>query len=340
MNWIKKRYDQFLLALLAVGLLICAVLIFLKVQSFGDKFTDALSNPPQDNKVPPVKLDRIDEAKEKLEKPPVWVIPKKGDTSLGSLFVSDHYIINEAGTPEKPDKGNLYKDTLTGEPIPNSWFMDNDLPLLEPTVPMQDPDNDGFNNEDEWREHTDPKKKESHPPYYTKLFLAKFIQVPFRLVFKAYDGDPKIDKPEKFSFQIDTVDLKQPSEFLKLQDLVPNTKFKLDKFEYKTAYNASIQEQEEVSELTLVNQDTGDKIVLVYNRVTNSPDVYALFVYEWPQPVQGIRVKKLQEFVLKPEVDETHHYKLIDINDTEAQIQLPDGKIITIKPDPRKPAGR
>ena len=48
-----------------------------------------------------------------------------------------------------------------------------------------------------------------------------------------------------------------------------------------------------------------------------------------------IRVKKLQEFVLKPEVDDTHHYKLIDINDTEAQIQLPDGENYTVTMDPR-----
>ena len=64
MNWIKKRYDQFLLALLAVGLLACAVLIFLKVQNFGDNFTSAVTTIPQDNKVPPVPLEKIDAAKE------------------------------------------------------------------------------------------------------------------------------------------------------------------------------------------------------------------------------------------------------------------------------------
>jgi hypothetical protein len=203
---------------------------------------------------------------------------------------------------------------------------------------MQDPDKDGFTNEDEYQAKTDPNNKDSHPPYYTKLFLLKFIQVPFRLIFKSYDGDPKKNDPiEKYSFQIDTIDLRQPSDFLKMGDTVPKTKFKLLKFEFKQAYNDKIQEQEDVSELTLVNEETGDKIVLVYNRITNSPDVYALFVYEWPQPVQAIKVKKLQEFVLKPEIDEQHHYKLIDINDTEAQIQLPDGKtVIKITPDPRR----
>ena len=319
-------------------MLVCAVLIFLKVQGFEETFAATVANVPPNNTVPPVTLDRIDAAKEELAKPPTWTVPTNlNDQGRGSLFISNYYIIDTVtGNPIKPIIGSLYKHSLTGEPIPNKWFLDNQLPLLDTTVPLQDPDKDGFANEDEWKAGTDPRKKEDHPPYYTKLFLFKFIQVPFRLVFKSYDGDPKKDKPEKFSFQIDTIDLRQPSEFLKLGELVPNTKFKLEKFEFKTVFNPKIDGQDEVSELTLVNTDTGDKIVLIYNKITNSPDVYALFVYEWPQPVQMIKVKKLQEFVLRPEIDDAHHYKLIDINETEAQIQLPDGKIITVKADPRR----
>src|ERR1700722_7611968 len=77
MNWIKKRYDQFLLALFALGLLACAILIFLRIQSFGDRFADALANVPPSEKVPPVELERIDEAKSKLEKPPEWKVASK-----------------------------------------------------------------------------------------------------------------------------------------------------------------------------------------------------------------------------------------------------------------------
>jgi len=343
MNWIKKRYDQFLLSLVAVALLACAVLIYLKVQSFGENFATVVATVPPDNKVKPVPLDQIDHAKEILTQPPTW-IPAKYDAnhvaSRGSLFVSERYILNAENNPEKPWAGSLYKDSLTGEAIPNRWFLENDLPLLDPMVATQDPDKDGFLNEDEWRAKTDPNKKESHPPYHTKLFLAQFVQIPFRLVFKSYDGDPAKDKPEKFQFQIDTIDLRQPSDFLKLGDTVPHTKFKLDKFVFKEAPNPKTGDKEDVSELTLVNIETNDKIVLIYNRITNSPDVYGLFAYEWMQPVQMIKVKKLGEFVLKPEVDDQHHYKLIDINETEAQIQLPDGTVYHVKPDPRPPAGK
>ena len=293
MNWIKKRYDQFLLALLAIALLTCAVLIYLRVQSFGERFSDAVANVPPNNKVPPVELTKIDRAKEMLEKPPTWTNPvdQNGNATLGSLFISEpYYILGPDGTPIKPGEGALYKDSLTGNPIPNKWFLDNGLPLLTPGVALQDPDKDGFNNEDEFRAGTDPNNKDSHPPYYSKLFLKRFEKVPFRLVFKSYDGNPvgpKKDPIDKFSFQIDTLDLRQPSDFLHIGDVVPKTKFKLEKFEYKTVFNDSIKENEDASELTLVDTETGDKIVLDSTTgIIDSPDVYAIFEYEWPQPAQ------------------------------------------------------
>jgi hypothetical protein len=341
MNWIKKRYDQLLLALFAIALLACAILIFLHVQSFPERFSEAVASVTPNNKVPPVRLEKIEDAKQKLQHPPEWTEPRNAADSepvRGSLFVSEHYIVGPEGTPNKPGRMSLYKDTLTGNPIPNKWFMDSNLPLLDVKVPMQDPDKDGFNNEDEFRAGTDPNNKESHPPYVSKLFLKRFEKVPFRLVFKAYDGDPQRTKDySKFSFQIDTLDLRQPSDFLNLGNMVPNTKFKLEKFEFKQVPNPSTGDKDDVSELTLVDTITNEKIVLILNKVTDSPDVFANFEYEWPNPVQPqmIRVKKLGEFVLKPEVDDAHHYKVIDINDTEAQIKLPDGSDYTVKKDPR-----
>lgn len=336
MDWIKKRYDQFLLSLAAVVLLAFAILIVLKTGSFGEKFTQAAASVPQKNRIAPLVLDRVDEAKAALEKPPTWLIGSKEAPDRGSLFVADHYIIGAEGTPRKPDIGNLRFDSLTKEGIPNSWFLENNLPFREATVALQDPDKDGFANEDEWRDKTDPNNKDSHPPFHTKLFLKQFIQKPFRLIFSAYDGDPKKDKPEKMNFQINTVDLRQPSEFLTLGQTVPNTKFKLEKFEYKTVLNPGTGDYTDVSELTLVHSETSVVVVLVLTKVTNSPDVYGLFTYDWPQPPLEINVKKLQEFALKPETDK--RYKLVDINESQAVIQLPSGEPYTVVRDPRKVA--
>jgi hypothetical protein len=144
--------------------------------------------------------------------------------------------------------------------------------------------------------------------------------VPFRLLFNAHDG------PEG-EFQINTLDLRQPSQFLKIGDAVANTKFKLEKFEPKAETNASTGEESDVSELTLVNTETQERIVLVLAKVTDSPDSFALFHYAWPNPPLEFQVKKNQEFVLKPNIQE--RYKLVDIKETEALIQLPSGEKYT-----------
>ena len=93
--------------------------------------------------------------------------------------------------------------------------------------------------------------------------------VPFRFLFNAYDGDPKNDGPAKMEFQINTIDLRQPSEFLKLGERITNTKWKLAKFEFKSRTNAQTGEPEDFSELTLVNTETKQEVVLTLNRVTD-----------------------------------------------------------------------
>ena len=251
-----------------------------------------------------------------------------------------------------------FKDSLTGQAIPDAWFLENGLPLDDPNVPMQDPDKDGFTNEDEWRGHTDPNNKESHPPYHTKLFLANLEKIPFRLIIKAYDLGPIKNGRDISSFQLDTLDLRQPSQFFRLGEMVPNTKFKLEKFVQKFTpavprgnpraemsvlvcggVGVCVWWVEDVSELTLVHTETGQKCVLIFGEVVDSPDIYANFVYERFEPPQRIRVKLSQEFVLKPLIDDQHHYRLLDVNEKEARIQLSTGEIYIVKPDPRGSKG-
>lgn len=339
MDWIKKHYDQFALSLLALLLLAFSVMLILRARNFGSGFAAATATAIPRDKVPPVSLELIEAAKEALKTPPQWneadshIKAANEEKKRGSLFVSDLYVIGKDGTPQKPSRESFWKDSLTEQPIKNIWFMDNRLPLLDRSVPLQDPDKDGFPNEDEWRAGTDPNNKDSHPAYVTKLFVKQFIRVPFRLLFNAYDGDPTTDKIDKFAFQLNTIDLRQPSEFLKIGDTVKNTKFKLDKFEYKTQLNPKTGEQEDVSELTIVNIETKEPLILVLNRVTDSPDYFMRFAYKWPNPPIEFTVKKRQDFVLKPNIDEK--YNLVDSQEGKAQVKGSDGKLIEIIPDPR-----
>src|SRR5687768_2355466 len=78
----------------------------------------------------------------------------------------------------------------------------------------------------------------------------------FRLIFKSYDGSP--DKPEKMSFQLDTLDLRQPTMFVKIGELIPKTQLQLVSFIEKEVNHPNGGDRVNVSELTVRNIATGE----------------------------------------------------------------------------------
>jgi hypothetical protein len=300
MDWIKKHYDRFALIVLGGGLLVSSGLLVWQSQQFKEQFSVLQQNVPHGNKI-----KRQDEynsllakADQDLKQPAQWE-----PTHPGSLLVSERYVIN-------PKDGRPVNPLKTGDelhpPVPNKWFSDNGLDILDTNILNEDPDGDGFTNLDEFQGKTDPQKKDSHPAYITKLRLKQWIKQPFRLKLEAYDGE---------SFQINALDLHQPSQFVKMGEQIPGTKFKLLKYEPKTQANQAGGETD-VSELTVQNVETGENVVLIMRQVVDSPDSYALFRFVWNNT--EFKVKKDQTFALKP--DPSVQYKLIDIRETEAVI--------------------
>lgn len=311
MDWIKRNYDQAALLLLGLVLLAMSGMLIMNAMSFQDTFKDIQGNVAQNNKVPPPDLSGLQRANEALEKPAMWQPGK----DAGSLFVSEKYVISE-NRPQRIKE-------LTIQGVPSAWFETYGLDVLDPNVLNEDPDGDGFTNHEEFEAKTDPTNKASHPPYYLKLRLVRFIQVPFRLILQAYDGDPA--KPESLSFQINTVDVRQPTQFPKLNEMIANTKFKIVKFEHKVVTNPSTGTDQDVSEVTVQNVETGTQIVLPLEKIVNSPDSYALFRYL----IDGkdYKVKKDATFSLPPD---NIQLKLIDIKEGEAVIQTPQGEKVTV----------
>jgi hypothetical protein len=330
MDWIKKNYDQFILALLALALLAASVMLVLKIQSFGEQFAGAQSMPVKSNEIPAVDQEVIKVAQRQVESPVTW----KSETHSGLLFTSERvYPVN--GVLKKPDEDELYAHSRTGEKMKNKWYLDFGLPVLDPSVPFQDPDGDGFLNENEWLHKTDPTKKDSHPPYHTELFLKQWIKVPFRLKFQAYDGNPQ--QPQAMDFQVNPLDAGARTQFVKIGDVIEGTKFKVIKFESKQKLNDSTGEQQDISELTVENTETSDSVALILAQIVSSPSQFGRLEYMWPAKKPGEQgqlfdVPRTKEFVLKPEV--TIKYKLDAVSDTEAHITGPNGEKIVVKPYP------
>ena len=323
MDWIKKHTDQFALALTALVLVGLSVLIFLKTQSFGEGFSAAMASPAHSKEVAKIPTTEIDNAQKSLTEPGQWA-EKSEDKSLFTALK----FVNKDGSLKKAGEG----DTTDGRRrIPKGWLQKYDLEFLSPSVLDDDPDTDGFTNFDEFigpdlshdneEDSTNPKDKNSHPPYYVKLFLKQWIKIPFLVTFQAWDGDPK--KPQDMTFQINAISRASKTEFLKLGEKVANSPFRLEKYEEKKQVNPKTGEEEDVSELSIRNTETNEVVVLVLGKRTDSPDSFALFTYYLPEIAKPkeIRVKKLQEFVLQPEIQQK--YKLIDIKEDGAVIQLP-----------------
>lgn len=333
MTWVKQNYDRFVLALFAAALLACAGLLFNNVRNYNDVF-NVLKGQVTQNRTLPVNVDPKNVAAEvtNLDTPDTWAARMIDNRRL-PLFVSVPYIAKTIVDPVNGTAKTVLIDPFTGDPsgmlhppVPNKWLDDNKQDMLAQNVLDQDSDGDGFTTLDEFLGKTNPSDPKSHPPYWTKLVLTRLVRQPFRLIFDAGTGP----------FQINTLDLDQPTQFLKVGDMVRGTKFKLTKYEHKEKKDNGMTR--DVSEVTLVNTETNEPIVLPKQQEVDSPTTYAVLTYLWTGKQFG--VKKNQEFTLKPE--DNVKYRCVELNDTDVKVIKEDeNKDLYIKKQaPQLPVAR
>jgi hypothetical protein len=308
MDWLKKHFDRVILAVAGLLVLVLSGLIISWTLSFNDMFATRNSTKKPNNQVPAPATPLVQQRTSDLSSPSQW------GPHDGSLLVSEPYISEDGGAPVAPMRKG---QKALFPPVPNEWIAKYNLDFSDPNLLNSDPDRDGFSVLEEYNGHTDPTNSSSKPPYITKLRLEQFIQVPFRLKFT---GSP--DQGQTFT--INTLDLRQPTQFLKLGEMVKGTPYKVIKFDPKTLNKNGLEV--DVSELTIENQQTGQKIILVNDQTVNDPTVYAKFKYLWDG--SEFKVKKNDSFSVKP-VEGTK-YKLIDISDSEAVIESPQGDKIHV----------
>jgi hypothetical protein len=347
MNWIKKNPAQFALAIVSILLLASAYFLYAGASGFQEEFADSQRAPSPNKEVPAVDTAAIDTAKEAVTAPDVWT-PSKSRLFAGKLYVA------KEGQLKRPD---IEGGEPFNPPISNGWLLKYGLDLLNPAVPAEDPDRDGFSTRLEWDgmdaqthlsetppygpassadgkplpdDSTNPIEAGSHPPYHTRLSLGQVVNIPFRLRFMSYDVNPR--KPEDVTVAINTVDRGGRTHFLEVGADIPASKFKIQKFEKKEAPGAD-GTKNDVSELTVLNKDNQEPLVLVLNRIVDSPDSYVVLHYAWApaggQPIEDIKKPKGGTFTIPPENDKV--YKVIDIKPESVEIQLPSGEKVTLR---------
>jgi hypothetical protein len=295
MDWIRAHYDRAAVLAASLFLIVCSFFTWRSAAQFGADFA-ANQFVGGSRKVPLSKVEELEEAAEKLRQPAQWTFGGRS-----GLFVPEKHFIAANGFPA------TLQTTEVHPPVPNEWLEQFNLPIADGDVLEQDPDGDGFTNLDEWQGKTNPTEKDSHPDYLTKLKLKSFAQEPFRIKFDSRTGD---------TFGLNTSDLKEPTQFLKVGQTIRGTQFKIVKFTEKSVVN-QLGTNMDVSELLLEQVETKEQLTLVKEKVAISPESVANFTYTWGG-AQEITVKKDQQFSLKPQ--EEIKYKLIDVGPGKAVI--------------------
>ena len=296
LDWIKTNYDRAVVIAAAVFLFISAVSIWWSAIQFGNRLVTP--QPPRGKPAsqPPVAVE-LDRAAEQLQNPAQWKASKRS-----GLFVPEKHFIGADGLPA------TLQNTQVHAPVPNDWFEKYALPIEDADVLDQDPDKDGFTNLDEWQGRTDPTNKESHPDYTTKLHLVFATEEPFRYMFSSRIKD---------TFGINTIDQSEPTQFLKVGEVIRGTDFKIMKFMEKRARN-QYGINEDVSQLLLEHPQSHAQVTLVKGKVATSPQSVASFVYTWGGR-REFEVRKDQEFpIATAEGNQT--YKLLEVQPAKAVI--------------------
>jgi len=294
MNWIRANYDRAALIAAALFLLLSAVFIHLRAANFRKSIAEMQLESSFQKQSSKAKAPEVEQAKQKLVGPAQWTF-----SGRSGLFVPEQHFISANGQPATLGNTQLHP------PVPNEWFEEFGLPITEGDVLEQDPDGDGFNNRDEWEAHTKPTDKNSHADYITKLKMISVAQEPFRFIFSSWVGD---------TYAINTIDHRQPTQFLRIGETIHGTLFKLVKFKEKNE-KSKFGTDMDVSELTLENAENKDELTLTKGKTTTSPESVANFLYTWGGD-QRFSAKKGQEFSLKPQME--IKYKLIDVQPNKA----------------------
>jgi len=296
MNWIRAHYEKAVVVVATFVLFVSSIAIWSSMARFRSQLALMPPAPSLKSVSPMAKAQELAAAVEKLHQPPQWTLGGRS-----GLFVPEKHFIGTNGLPATLQTAEVHP------PVPNEWLEQFGLPIADADVLEQDPDGDGFNNLDEWSGHTNPADPNSHPEYCTKLKLKSATEEPFRLVFSSWVGD---------TFAINTIDFKQPTQFLKVGDTIKGARFKILKFDEKyqpNKYGTNV----DVSELTLEQVETHEQLTLVKEKVATSPESVATFVYTWAGR-QEFQLRKDQEFSLKPL--EQIKYKLVEVGPAKAVI--------------------
>ncbi len=229
-----------------------------------------------------------------------------------------------------PDPAATAQQEVAGARMEQAWLKEKKVdPQALLTVDTgQDSDGDGWTDAEEIAYGTNPNDPGSHPPLYTKLRMVKLEAQPFPVLFEGVEGKKaaiSIQHGQLSERYVLAVGGKVPGETWKVSAIRPRQN--VDKSGTTV----------DVSELLLINPESGEKLVLVKSMQANSPGGSAVLSLEGMD--REIQVKEKQQFALG--TDDKDRYTVLDIRPTQVVLKVNGtGEVITVTMRDAERSGR
>jgi ankyrin repeat protein len=229
---------------------------------------------------------------------------------------------NGAPPPLPPADAQAKQAAATNDD--RNWLKQNGLDTAAaPAVSKdsaKDDDGDGFSNEEELAAGTDPHDPNSHPPYYSRLRMKRIEGEAFPIVFDGFEG-----KKIHVTVREEGSDLPDGKAERKLDvetgERVGDTPYVAFKVRRRDVDEKDTGRPLDMSELTLANPATGQKVVLVKSMPANSPDATAVLSCGPGEP--DIAVKLGQQFAIPRDTQD--RFEVIDIRPTQVILKIVGG---------------
>lgn len=265
-NWHK--------VLLLVSLLLLGIVAGIVGIMFPSSSQDIIGEKPDQTKgkrVVNIDAAGLQQLKDGWMKPPLWRFPEnKHELFVGRRFL---YYPNEK-------KVKLYTNDTEVFGFKIAWLEQYNLPINDPNVGLQDPDEDGFTNIMEYNRgenSTSPLDTNAHPPYISRLRVKNVKTTPYLMKFCGFQV-----LEGKNVYQVNVIDEKNEKHSYLRKEGEEFNGFKITHFKAikKEILNPATngKEKVDVDELTLHDEKIDDTFVLVVNKEIDYPSVDVDFV--------------------------------------------------------------
>lgn len=318
MDQIKANYDRYLLALAGLVFAGVALLLAMTAGGLGETFMPPASRTSGAAFAEDAALALLRADRDQMQNRQSW------ESADSSLFVSRVYLLRGGQLVDILESGT---ELFPG--IANSWILEYGLDYTDASLPDGDPDEDGFNNREEFMAKTNPRDAASKPALWTKLRLVsskidklrvKFMSLPTGSVKEVSINTISAENPTqlsgstRFYRENDAIVLAERGSDGK--ELDQPTPLKFERAEMRKQFNPTTNVEEEVPVAFLRNTADGKEIELQRGEVKDSP--YSLATLRDTRAGgQTYELRSGETFKLS----EADSYKLVDVQQEKATIE-------------------